>query len=175
MTNAIEAVCEKILNAANMSAGQCTALNTRMESILELCKQIDLSEISQKREVKTAPRKAGETEPQLPGSSDNCLEEALNRLSELVNENEQTVSSTEAESIIEDVDKILAYLLKAEENHKLHDEAKGKKTACDEGGDIDVQDAQCKHDLKRMKRILNASDRIALKEKGTHPAFSLGS
>lgn len=172
VTNAIDAVGEKVLNAANMSAEQCATLSTRLESILELWKRLDLSEISQQREAKPASREAGETDEQLPGPSDNCLGEALDRLSELVNEKEQTISSTEAESIIEDVDELLAYLLKAEGNHKLHDDRKRKKRAYDEGDDIDVQDAQCKHDLKRMKRILNASDRIALKEKGTHPAFS---
>ena len=180
MTNAIDAVGEKVLNAANISAEQCATLNTRMESILELWQRLELSEISQQREAKTAPREAvldlddGETDLRLPRPSDNCLEEALDRLSELVNEKEQTVSSIEAESIIEDVDKILAHFLKAEENHKLHDDRKGKKRAYDEVGDSDFQDAQCIHDLKRMKRILNASDRIALKDKGTHPAFSPG-
>ena len=171
VTNAIEAVGEKVLNAANMSAEQCATLNTRMESILELWKRLDFSEISHRREAKTAPREAGETDQQVPGPPDNCFEEALDRLAELVNEREQTISSTEAESIIEDVDKILAHLMKAEDHFKHHDGQLKRKRA-HEGDDGKARDVHLEHDVKRMERILNASDRIALKKQGNHPAFS---
>lgn len=174
LSNAMDAVGDKLLNVANMSTEQ----STRMDSILELMKRLALSDIFQQHEAKTGPREAvlssngQETDPQTLGPSNNDLEEALNRLLNLVKEKEQILSSVEAESIIQDVGKILVYLLNAEEHHMHHDLQTKRRRIYDEGDASDVRDLQYEHDVKEMKRILNGSDRIALKEKGTHSVLS---
>lgn len=168
----MQAIGDKVLNVANMSTEQSTTLVSRMDSILELLQRLTPAEISQPREAETKAHEAVESsavqeiDEQIAEPSNDCLEDALDRLSSLVKEKEQTFSSSEAESIIEDVEKILVYLQKAEKRSKDPNSWKKRKKACDEIHASDDEDVQYQHDVKRMKRILSASDRIALREKG---------
>ena len=177
LSTAMQTIGDRVLNVANMSAEQSTVLGTRMDWIIELLQRQILSETPQLRKAESEADEIiessseQETNKQILGPSNSCLEDALDRLSKLLKEKERTLFSPEAESIIEDMERILVYLLGAEEHYKAHDIRK-KRIIFGEGHDGEDQDVKYQRAIKRTKRILGASDRVGLKEKGTYPALS---
>ena len=177
LSTEIQKISDRVQNIGAISTEQSATLATSIEMIREILTRVCLSEIPQQHEAEPTTRETvrvsddHETNEQTIRPSNDCLDDALGRLSKLVKEEEQTLFSVEEDSIINDMEQILVYLLKAEDHYKHHDIRQGKKRACDESNGGDDEDVQYQHDMKRMKRILNASDLIALKKKGTHSAL----
>ena len=167
---ALEEMSQKIHDLSGLSIEQSTTL----DAILELLKQQSAIR-SQQSAAEAVPHEAidvsdnVETKNQAhEASDDDDLQDALYRLCHLAKEQGKTLFSAEAESIIRDVEQMLAFLLKAEEGDKSVKTRSKRRRASYENDSYDDQDLQYRHEVKRIKGLLTASHCVGVNERGVY-------
>ena len=96
-------------------------------------------------------------------TDDDGLQDILNRLSHLAQEKETTLFSDEAESIIRDIEQILAISLKAKESTRRV--SKRRRESYEDNSNED-RDLQYQREVKRIKGHLTPSLCVGVNEKG---------
>lgn len=169
MRHALEMVGEKMQDLAGSSTEQSNTLNTILELLQQhfpLKSQQKIAEDSLYDSTQTFDEV--DTKKVHEVSDADFLQDALDRLCLLAKEKERTVFSTEANSIICDIKKILIFLSKAEEGDGSSGSRSRKRKMSQMDDRRDEQDAQYQHVIKRVKGLLSASHCVAVHEQGEY-------
>lgn len=174
---AFEQLSDKIQHMSGSSTGQSETLNATCNAILELLKQHfpakPRNTVAEYLRHEAFPHHTSEDPEEMQvdvkaqdtSTDDNCLRHALDRLCHLAKEAGRTVHYEEAEKILGDIQQIFELLLEAEEKEFVKDR-KGKRSRETNNSD-DVEDQLLyQREVKRIKGFINASQSIAINEKG---------
>ena len=99
-------------------------------------------------------------------SGEDALEDAIERLCELVNEKDKVLFSTEADSLICDIEKLLIFLSENIDCCKTVQTTGKRKGMSDDTNSDGEQDLHYKREFKRMKSLLTSSGCVAINGKG---------
>ncbi|KAI9722050.1 MAG: hypothetical protein M1812_002010 [Candelaria pacifica] len=168
---ALEGVSDKLRDLAGLSTEQTTTLNSTLNSILELLQRqppvksgqetaeaVSHEDIDDLGNVKMRGKPHETLE-------DDGLQDALDRLCQFAKEEEKTLYSADAESIIRDIEQMLAFLLKADDRgNPVHCKRKRQEGA-DESVSSEDRDLQYRYEVKRIKGLLDASYGVAINER----------
>ncbi|KAL8823587.1 MAG: hypothetical protein Q9191_005720 [Dirinaria sp. TL-2023a] len=159
----LEGIEDKVRALTGMSTGQ----STKLDAILEVLKQLLPRNAQHHASAATETIDDAEIEKKAHEvSEEHGLRDSLNRLSLLAQEKEKTMFSNEAESIICDIEQLLAISLKAEESTKAGSK-RGRVFYDDDSNDD--RHLQYQHEVKRMRGHLTASHCLVVNEKVTQP------
>ncbi|KAI9703762.1 MAG: hypothetical protein M1836_007532 [Candelina mexicana] len=157
---------DKMRDLAGLSTEQSSTLNT----VLELLKQ-QLPLIPRPEATKAVSHEAdrgfddvGVKEKGGSASDNDSLQDALNRLCYLVREKDKIVYSAEADSIICDI-KIILLFMKACEGEEPAQGTYRRRRVSDDYAHAEDRHLQYRHEIKKIKGLLNASNSVAVNAK----------
>ncbi len=164
---------DKMQDLTGLSTQQSHTLNTIFDAILDLQKH-HFSEKSRPSVGDTSWTASTASHQDIHGiretrqtfdKDEDSIRECLDRLCQLAEETQKTVYSEDAETIIDDLQRLFDFLSKAE--HQSTKDRKGKRRRESSEDITDDTVLQHQREVKRMKSLLTTSQCIALNGKGT--------
>ena len=165
---ALEKVGDRLENLGGMSPAQ----SEKMDKILALLQQMISVQAQNIMESGTAQGQSEIPEvvdhysdtDQPQASDDGGLQDALDRLCQIAKDKEGTVFSTEAATIIEDIEHVLTLLVDAEgfASPKINRKGKRKREPTNVENEASEQDQQTIREVKRVKGLLTTSHCLEL-------------
>ena len=166
---------EEITGRMHDLAGLSTEQSKTLNAIIELLKQQSPVEAQQQTTESglngvTEVTQDAEQETEAPDLlEDEGLQDSLNRLCRLANEKERTVFSTDAESIILDIEQLLMPFANSNEGANDYTNQSKRRRASYENDVSNDCDMQQHHVVKRIKGHLATSRSLAVNEEGIFP------
>ena len=170
LSEALRKIGDRFDNLDGMSYAQTKTLG----SILELLQRLIPTKIENAKEENNEQQQLETTKnieiegEQAQSPNKDTYIEALDRLSRIVRDKEGTVFSTEAATIIQDVEQILTSLMNARVCTTLEGDRKGKRKRAsteDQLGADAEPDLQTMQEVKRVKGLLIASHCLDISSK----------
>ena len=176
----LEHLGDKVQDLSGLSSEQSETLIITCNAILNLLKQhvfdkphCCVTDPSESASTKGHQGIYGDGEIyKILDEDEDDIRECLDRLCQLAKETEKTVVSEDAETIINDLQRLFDLLSMAEMQSAKDSKGKRRRESFESKTDDEV--LQQRRGVKRMKSLLTSSQCIALNGKGTYALSSLG-